>query len=265
MSTIVATEDSLLFWGSRPLLQSTISCPISNHSNNSSKNSIIEPGTKKRSNSTNESSTISPWPVSSQRELKTSSSLPEDGLASQPKVDDDITVTSFLLQCKSVNDNNRSLISEGSQYGQFLTNILESIDAKKATPNMEMVTDVNDWKKVFLSSHEIQFCTENGVMLDTGASEIIKLKVEGIACYGCNLLVLTEGQVALTPTSTSNILAEPATEITAINDTMAAASSRTPFVMGRRLARQSVFRRIDSRFAHDVIFSKIMCYCDCHL
>lgn len=259
MSTIVATEDSLLFWGSRPLLQSTISCPISNHNNNSSKNSsMIEPGTKKCSSSTNKSSIISPWPASSQRELKTSSS-PEDSLASQPNVDgDDNTVTPFLLQCKSVNDNNRSLITEGSQYGQFLINILESIDAKKVAPNMETLGDVNEWKKVFLSSHEIQFCTENGVMLDMGAFEIIKLKVEGITCYGCNLLVLTEGQVALTPTTTSNILADPGTEIMAIKDTTVGASSRTPFVMGRRLARQSVFRRMDSRSVHNVIFSKII-------
>lgn len=249
MSTVVATEDSLLFWGSRPLLRSTISYPISNHSNYSSKDSsVIEPGTKKRSSSTSGSSVISHPPGSNRRELRTSSSVPEDGLATQSDIDDEM-VTPFLSQCKSANDTNRTMISDGSNYGHFLSGILESTDAKKHAPNVEAPTNVNDWKKVFLSSHEIQFCTENGVMLDVAFSEITKLKVEGIACYGCNLLVLTEGQVAIAPSSMTNILDDPNTETTImINDTVAGTSSRTPFVMGRRLARQSVFRRKDSRY-----------------
>ena len=250
MSTVVATEDNLLFWGSRPLLQSTISCPIgSNHSNNSSKNSsVIEPGTKKRSSSTSGSSIVSPTPASTPRNLKSSSSFPDNGLASQSD-GDDVAATPFLLHCKLDNDNNRELITKGSQYGQFLISKLESTDAKKQVTNTEAPTNANDWKKAFLSSHEIQFSTENGVMLDVVSSEVSKLKVEGIACYGCNLLVLAEGQVAITPSSTTNILSDPGTEITDIaNDTVAGTSSRTPFVMGRRLARQSVFRRIDSRY-----------------
>ena len=249
MSTVVATEDNLLFWGSRPLLQSTISCPISsNHSNNSSKDlSVVEPGTKKRSSSTSSSNIISPPPASTPRNLKSSSSFPDNGLTSQSN---DGGATPFLLHCKSDNDANRALITEGSQYGQFLISLLESTDAKKQTTTTEISSNASDWKKVFLSSHEIQFSTENGVMLDVASSEITKLKVEGIACYGCNLLILAEGQVAISPSSTTNILADPGTDITNIaNDTVAGTSSRTPFVMGRRLARQSVFRKIDSRYS----------------
>ena len=131
-----------------------------------------------------------------------------------------------------------------------MISLLESTDAKKQTTNTETSSNASDWKKVFLSSHEIQFSTENGVMLDVASSEITKLKVEGITCYGCNLLILAEGQVAISPSSTTNILADPGTDITNIaNDTVAGMSSRTPFVMGHRLARQSVFHKIDSRYS----------------
>ena len=250
MSTVVATENNLLFWGSRPLLQSSISCPIgSNHSNSSSKDSsVVEPGRKKRSSSTSGSSIASPIPASTPRNLRSSSSFPDNGLASQSDGDNE-AATPFLLHCKLDNNANRALITEGSQYGQLLISLLESTDAKKQATNTETPSNANDWKKVFLSSHEIQFSTENGVMLDVVSSEVSKLKVEGIACYGCNLLVLAEGQVAVTSSSATNILTDPGTEITnIINDTAAGTSSRTPFVMGRRLARQSVFRRIDSRY-----------------
>lgn len=206
---------------------------------------MIEPGTKKRSSSTSGSSSVSPPVPLTHREAKSTSSVPDDGAQSDG---DDGTATPFLLQCKSVNDTNRALITEGSQYGQLLINILESSDVKKQNSNIEPPANINDWKKVFLTSHEIQFCTENGVMLDVASSEVTKLKVEGIASYGSNLLVLAEGQVAITPTSTTNILDDPGTMTTTIaNDTMAG-TSRTPFVMGRRLARQSVFRRKDSRY-----------------
>lgn len=249
MSTVVATEDSLLFWGSRPMLQSSISCPIhSSHSNNSSKDStVVDPDTKKRSSSTSSSSSVFPPLTLGHRELKTSSSVPDAGLAALSD-GEDTTATPFLLQCKSANDTNRASITNGSQYGDFLVSILESSDTKRHAPNSDTSANINDWKKVFLSSHEIQFCTENGVMLDVASSEISKLKVEGIACYGSNLLVLAEGQVAVVPTSMTDILDDPDTETTTLaNDTVTGASSRTPFVMGRRLARQSMFRRIDSR------------------
>ena len=236
MSTVVATEDSLLFWGSRPLLRSTISCPASgNHSNDSSKDStVIEPGTKKHAGSTSGSSIVSPRPALIQREAKSTSSVPDD-LA---EGDDG---TPPLLRWKSINDANGTLIIEGSQYGQVLINQLEQ------TSNMELPANVNEQRKVFLAAHALQFCTEDGVMLDTAAYNILKLKVEGIACYGCNLLVLAEGQVAITPTSTTNLLDDPGTETTILpNDITAGGTSRTPFVMGRRLARESVFRRIDN-------------------
>lgn len=250
MSTVVATEDKLLFWGSRPLLQSTISCPVgSNHSNNNSKDSsMIEPGTRKHSNSMSGSSSISPLPTLTQREVRSTSSFPDDGLTLQCEGDNRM-ITPFLLQRKSINDTNRALITEGNQYGQFLISLLESSDVKKHNSNVEAQSNFNDWKKVFLTSHEIQFCNENGVMLDVASSEITKLKVEGIACYGCNLLVLTEGQVANTPTSTTNILDDPGTDIA--NGVTAGTSSRTPFVMGRRLARQSMFRK-DSRYPRNL-------------
>ena len=247
---MVATENNLLFWGSRPLLHSTISCLITgNHSNNSSKDSsMIEPDTKKRSSSTSGSSIVSSPPASTQRNLKSSLSFPDNSLAPQSDSDDTAT-TPFLLQCKSINEANRTPISEGSQYGQLLSSVLESNDTKKHVANAEPTVSISDWKKVFLSSHKIEFCTKNGVMLDVASSEITKLKVEGIACYGCNLLVLTEGQVAASPTSMTSILDDPGTDITNIgNDTVTGISSRMTFEVGRRLARQSVFRRMDSRY-----------------
>ena len=242
MSTVVATEDSLLFWGSRPLLRSTISCPASgNHSNGSSKDStVIEPGTKKRAGSTSGSSIVSPRPALIQREAKSTSSVPDDLAEGDDR-------TPPLLRWKSFNDANGTLIAEGSQYGQVLINQLESGDLKRQTSNMELPANVNEQRKVFLAAHALQFCTEDGVMLDTAAYNILKLKVEGIACYGCNLLVLAEGQVAITPTSTTDLLDDPGTETTILpNDITAGGTSRTPFVMGRRLARESVFRRIDN-------------------
>ena len=246
---MVATEDSLLFWGSRPLLQSTISCPISNHSNHSSKNTELST----RKHSTN--SSISPPPSSSRRELRNSSSVP-DGVLLSPSDGDDGVVTPFLLQCKSVNDANRTMITDSSQYGQRLTNILEANDTKKHPSTMETSASINEWKKVLFSSHALQFCTVNGVALDPISSEITKLKVEGIACYGCNLLVLAEGQVAIAPTgTTNNILANPITETT-----VAGTSSHTPFVMGRRLARESAFRRMDSRYICHRVHSKDTLY-----
>ena len=209
---------------------------------------MMEPERKKRSSSTSGSSLVSSPPASTQRSLKSSSSFPDNSLAPQSDGDDTAT-TPFLLQCKSINETNRTPINEGSQYGQLLSSILESNDTKKHAANAEPSVSVSDWKKVFLSSHEIEFCTKNGVMLDVASSEITKLKVEGIACYGCNLLVLTEGQVAVSPTSMTSILDDPGTDITNIgNDIMTSTLSRTTFVMGRRLIRQSGLHRMDSRY-----------------
>ena len=258
MSTVVATEDNLLFWGSRPLLRSTISCPTGgNHSNDNNKDSTtIEPGTKKRAGSTSGSSIASPRPALIQREAKSTSSV-HDVLA---EGDDGIP---FLVY----NDANSMLITEGSQYGQVLINLLENGDLKRHTYNMESPANVNEQRKVFLTLQELQFCAENGVMLDTASFNIRKLKVEGIACYGCNLLVLAEGQVAVSPTSKTNILDDPGTETTiTANDATAGGTSRTPFVMGRRLARESVFRRMDySRYAMLFIYIQCVVYSTLHM
>ena len=175
-------------------------------------------------------------PSLSSRNLRNSTSLPDDSLAG-----DNLGTTPFLLKCRSENDSNRSLVSEGSQYGHCLVETLEASDAKKVAPNTDANIENSEWKKVYLTSQKIDFCTENGELVDLAASDSSNMKVEGIACYGCNLLVLAEGQVALTP---SNIIID---DQNSLDNTAIGTSSRTPFVMGRRLARNSILRRMDSR------------------
>jgi len=187
-------------------------------------------------------------PSSSSRNLRNSTSLPDDSL-----VGDTLGTTPFLLKCRSENDRNRTLVSEGSQYGHCLVETLEASDAKKVAPNTEANTENNEWKRVYLTSQEIEFCNENGELVDLTASDSNKLKVEGIACYGCNLLVLAEGQVALTPSD--NIIDNQ----NSLDNTAVGTSSRTPFVMGRRLARNSVLRRMDSRSV--VCVFCVLCLC----
>ena len=74
-----------------------------------------------------------------------------------------------------------------------------------------------------------EFCTENGEIVDLAASGSTNVKVEGIVCYGCNLLVLAEGQVALTPGN--NITDDQ----NSLENTAVGTSSRTLFVMGRHM------------------------------
>ena len=175
-------------------------------------------------------------PLTSSRNLRNSTSLPDDSL-----VGDSQGTTPFLLKCRTVNDSNRTLVNEGSRYGHCLVETLEDNDAKKMTPNIDANIEINDWKKVHLTPQEIEFCTETGEVLDLAASDSSKMKVEGITSYGSNLFVLTERQVALAPTN--NIIDDQ----TGLDNTAVGTSSRTPFVMGRRLARNSVLRRMDSR------------------
>ena len=67
------------------------------------------------------------------------------------------------------------------------------------------------------------------------------MKVGGIACYGCNLLVLMEEQMALTPGN--NIIDDQ----NSLESTVVSTSSQTPFVMGCQLVTNFVLCRMDSR------------------
>ena len=67
------------------------------------------------------------------------------------------------------------------------------------------------------------------------------MKVGGIACYGCNLLVLMEEQMALTPGN--NIIDDQ----NSLESTAVSTSSQTPFVMGCQLVTNFVLCRMDSR------------------
>ena len=250
MSTIVATEDNfLLFWGSRPLLQSSISNPT----NVTDADPLDHPSAttmRKRYSSVSHTNR----PSSSSRNLRNSTSLPDDNL-----VGDTLGTTPFLLKCRSTNDSNRTLVSEGSCYSHCLVESLEATDAKKAAPlaapNIDMNTENAEWKKVYLTPQEIEFCTENGEIVGLAASDSSNMKVEGIACYGCNLLVLAEGQVALTPGN--NIIDDQ----NSLENTAVGTSSRTPFVMGRRIARNSILRRMDSRSVGVVCVCVCACVC----
>ena len=80
-------------------------------------------------------------------------------------------------------------------------------DAKKAAPwaapwaapNTDTNTENKLSGRKFIFN--IDFCTENCEIVDIAALDSSNMKVEGIACYGCNLLVLMRRsrQVALTP------------------------------------------------------------------
>ncbi|XP_065886059.1 serine/threonine-protein kinase Nek8-like, partial [Dysidea avara] len=166
VSTIVATEDNfLLFWGSRPLLQSSISNPT----NVTDADPLDHPSAttmRKRYSSVSHTNR----PSSSSRNLRNSTSLPDDNL-----VGDTLGTTPFLLKCRSTNDSNRTLVSEGSCYSHCLVESLEATDAKKAAPlaapNIDMNTENAEWKKVYLTPQEIEFCTENGEIVGLAASD----------------------------------------------------------------------------------------------